>query len=102
MARADPEPPASLSQARSLIAGYVDHLQEPDYAGAVFALAALSEIDRLPADMLRGGDREEAGLANLFVRDTVLFGFSPAFRQRLPSSRTLRALRENLYARATT
>jgi hypothetical protein len=28
----------------------------------------------------------------------VLFGFSPAFRERLPRSRTLRALRENLYA----
>src|SRR5579859_1219424 len=83
---------------KSLIAGYIDHLQEGAYVAAVFVEAPMAEIDRLLASMLRSGNREEVGHANLFMQDAVMFGFSPEFARYLPRSSALRALRENIRA----
>jgi hypothetical protein len=71
-------------------------MQDKSYVAAVFAQAPLTEIDALLADMLRGGDRNDASQADLFVQDAVMFGLSPEFAQYLPRSLSLRALRENI------
>jgi hypothetical protein len=82
---------------RQQIRDYVDHLEDTAYVRAVFAAAGVSGVAGLLVAMLRGGDRDAALAAGLFLRDAVLFGMAPDFALALPRTGVFPALRANLY-----
>jgi hypothetical protein len=80
------------------INGYIDHMHDATYVSGVVSLAPIDQLSKVLVNMLRGGEREAATNADLFVQDAVMLGLSPSFARYFPRSRVLRALRANITA----